>query len=78
MGIAEVEIEVGDDEQSSSNSQTLTICINLSGDTAQGLTNQDFEFIANQISSDILSSYTEIFVKKVSISNGVSVITKER
>ncbi|MEH2444211.1 MAG: hypothetical protein V7K18_00035 [Nostoc sp.] len=78
LGIAEVEIEVGDDEQSSSNSQNLTICINLSGDTAQGLTNQDFEFIANQISSDILSSYTEIFVQKVSISNGVSVITKER
>ncbi|MEH2313945.1 MAG: hypothetical protein V7K35_21670 [Nostoc sp.] len=78
LGIAEVEIETIDDEQSSSNSQTLTICINLSGDTAQGLTNQDFELIANQISSDILSSYTEIFVQKVSISNGISVITKER
>lgn len=78
LGIAEAEIEVGDDQQSSSNPQNLTICINFSGDTAQGLTNQDFEFIANQISTDILSSCTEIFVERVSISNGNSVITKER
>ncbi|MBD0390648.1 MAG: hypothetical protein ICV54_30165, partial [Nostoc sp. C3-bin3] len=61
-----------------SNPQPLTICINLSGDTAQGLTNQDFEFIANQISADILSSCSDIFIQKVSISNGSSVITKER
>ena len=78
LGIAEAEIEVGDDQQSSSNPQNLTICINLSGDTAQGLTNQDFEFIANQISTDILSSCTDVFIQKVSISNGSSVITKER
>ncbi|MEH2011333.1 hypothetical protein [Nostoc sp.] len=78
LGIAEAEIEVGDDQQSSSNPQNLTISINFSGDTAQGLTKQDFEFIANQISTDILSSCTEIFIQKVSISNGSSVITKER
>ncbi|MEH1839424.1 MAG: hypothetical protein V7L20_11775 [Nostoc sp.] len=78
LGIAEAELETVDDEHSLTNSQTLTICINLSGDTAQGLTNQDFEFIANQISTDILSSCSEVFIQKVSISNGSSVITKER
>ena len=78
LGIAEAELEAVDDEHSSSNPQSLTICINLSGDTAQGLTNQDFEFIANQISTDILSSCSEGFIQKVSISNGSSVITKER
>ncbi|MEH2326258.1 MAG: hypothetical protein V7K32_22395 [Nostoc sp.] len=78
LGIAEPELEAVDDEHSSSNPQPLTICINLSGDTAQGLTNQDFEFIANQISTDILSSCYNVFIQKVSISNGSSVITKER
>ncbi|MEH1765251.1 MAG: hypothetical protein V7L27_11980 [Nostoc sp.] len=75
LGIEEAEIEA---VESSNNHQNLTICINLSGDTAQGLTNQDFEFIANQISTDILSSSTNVFIQKVSISNGTSVITKER
>ncbi|MEH1911964.1 hypothetical protein [Nostoc sp.] len=78
LGIAEAELEAVDNEQSSSNPQPLTICINLSGDTARGLTNQDFEIIANQISTDILSSCTDVFIQKVSISNGSSVITKER
>lgn len=78
LGIAEAELEVVDNDQSSSNPQILTISINLSGDTAQGLTNQDFEFIANQISAEILSSCTDVFIQKVSISNGSSVITKER
>ncbi|MEH2421437.1 MAG: hypothetical protein V7K48_11080 [Nostoc sp.] len=78
LGIAEAELEVVDNDQFSSNPQILTISINLSGDTAQRLTNQDFEFIANQISTDILSSWTDIFIQKVSISNGISVITKER
>ncbi|MBN3898701.1 MAG: hypothetical protein HWQ41_26555 [Nostoc sp. NOS(2021)] len=78
LGIVEAELEALDNEQSSSNPQTLTICINLSGDTARGLTNQDFEIIANQISTDILSSCTDVFIQKVSISNGSSVITKER
>ncbi|MEH2244038.1 hypothetical protein [Nostoc sp.] len=78
LGIAEAQIEGVDDEQSSSNPQILTISINFSGDTAQELTNQDFEFIANQISTDILSSCTDVFIQKVSISNGSSVITKER
>ena len=78
LGIAEAELEAVDDEQFSSNPQSLTIFINLSGDTAQGLTNRDFEFIANQISTDILSSCSEVFIQKVSISNGSSVITKER
>ncbi|MEH2295525.1 hypothetical protein [Nostoc sp.] len=78
LGIAEAELEVVDNQQFSSNPQILTICINLSGDTARGLTNQDFEIIANQISTDILSSCTDVFIQKVSISNGSSVITKER
>ncbi|WP_373528513.1 hypothetical protein [Nostoc sp.] len=78
LGIAEGELEAVDNEQSSSNPQSLTISINLSGDTARELTNQDFEFIANQIGTDILSSCTDVFIQKVSISNGSSVITKER
>ena len=78
LGIAEAELETVDNEHSSSNLQPLTICINLSGDTAQELTNQDFEFIANQISTDILSSCSDVFIEKVSVSNGSSVITKER
>ena len=78
LGIAEAELEAVDNEQSANNPQSLTICINLSGDPAQGLTNQDFEFIANQISTDILSSWTGVFIQKVNISNGSSMITKER
>ncbi|MEH2182066.1 hypothetical protein [Nostoc sp.] len=78
LGIAQAEIEAIDNEEFSSNPQLLTICINLSGDSAQGLTNQDFEFIANQISTDILSSCSDVFIQKVSITNGTSVITKER
>ncbi|MEH2290811.1 hypothetical protein [Nostoc sp.] len=77
LGIAEAQLEAVDNEFAS-NPQLLTICINLSGDTAQGLTNQDFEFIANQISTDILSSCSDVFIQKVSITNGSSVITKER
>ncbi|WP_375515136.1 hypothetical protein [uncultured Nostoc sp.] len=78
LGIAEAELETVDDEHSLSNSQTLTICINLSGDTAQGLTNQNFEFSPNQISNDILSFCSEVLIQKVSITNGSSVIKKER
>ncbi|MEH2315571.1 hypothetical protein [Nostoc sp.] len=78
LGIAEAELEVVDNQQFSSNPQILTICINLSGDIARELTTQDFEIIANQIGTDILSSCTEVFIQKVSISNGSSVITKER
>ena len=78
LGIVEEELEVVDNENYSLNSQSLTIYINLSGDTARELTNQDFEIIANQIGADILSSCTDVFIQKVSISNGSSVITKER
>ncbi|MDZ8259226.1 hypothetical protein [Nostoc sp. ChiQUE01b] len=78
LSIAEAEVEAVDNEESCSESQLLTIFINLSGDTARGLTNQDFEFIANQISTDILSSCSDVFIQKVSITNGSSVITKER
>ncbi|MBN4005364.1 hypothetical protein [Nostoc sp. LPT] len=78
LSIAEAEVEAVDNEQSADNPQNLTICINLSGAPAQGLTNQDFEFIANQISTDILSSCTGVFIQKVNISNGSSMITKER
>ncbi|MEH2056141.1 MAG: hypothetical protein V7K97_08285 [Nostoc sp.] len=76
LGVAEV--EAVDNEESSSDPQILTIFINLSGDTARELTKQDFEFIANQISADILASCSEVFIQKVSISNGSSVITRER
>ncbi len=72
LGIAE------DNEQSSSNPQILTVSINLSGDTARELTNHDFEIIANKITTDILSSCNYVFIQKVSISNGSSVITKQR
>ncbi|MBE8989148.1 hypothetical protein IQ275_18600 [Nostoc sp. LEGE 12450] len=78
LSIVEDELEAADNKESSSEPQFLTIFINLSGDTARGLTNQDFESIANKISSDILSSCTDVFIQKVSISNGSSVITKER
>ncbi|MEH2162468.1 MAG: hypothetical protein V7K38_15850 [Nostoc sp.] len=78
LGIVEDELETADNEESSREPQLLTIFINLSGDTARELTNQDFEFIANQIGADILSSCNDIFIQKVSISNGSSVITKER
>jgi hypothetical protein len=78
LGIPEAELEAVDHEQSSNDFQPVTICINLSGDTAQGLASQDFEFIANQISADILSSCTDVFIQKVSITNGSSMITKER
>ncbi|MEH1831068.1 MAG: hypothetical protein V7L29_03040 [Nostoc sp.] len=78
LGIAEAEIKVIDNEQYSSNTQCLTISINLSGDPARELTNQDFELIANQIGTDILSSCTDVFIQKVSITNGSSVVTKER
>ncbi|WP_392477672.1 hypothetical protein [Nostoc sp. C110] len=77
LSIVEDEL-AADNEESSSEPQFLTIFINLSGDTARGLTNQDFESIANKISSDILSSCTDVFIQKVSISNGSSIITKER
>ncbi|QLE54249.1 hypothetical protein [Nostoc sp. TCL26-01] len=56
----------------------LTISINLSGDNQSGLTPQNFENIANQMTSDILSSCQDVFIQKVSISDGNSVITKER
>ncbi len=78
LGILEGELEAADNEDSSSDPQILTIFINLSGDTARELTNQDFEFIANQISTDILSSCSDVCIQKVSISNGSSVISKER
>ncbi|MHC0063048.1 hypothetical protein ACWATR_08990 [Nostoc sp. UIC 10890] len=78
LGIVESELEAVDNEESSVETQLLTIFINLSGETAQELTNQEFEFIAHQIGTDILSSCTDVFIQKVSISNGSSVITKER
>jgi hypothetical protein len=56
----------------------ITVSINLSGDNQCGLTPQNFENIANQMTSDILSSCQDFLIKKVIISNGNSVITKER
>ncbi|MBD2347107.1 hypothetical protein [Anabaena subtropica] len=56
----------------------FTVSITLNGDTECGLTTQGFESIANQITSEILSSCKSFLIQKVSISNGISVITKER
>jgi hypothetical protein len=78
LGISEAELKVGHDEQSSNTPQILTVSINLSGDNACGLTTNNFESIANKITNDIFSSRTDIFIQKVSISNGISVSTKER
>ncbi|WP_414756501.1 hypothetical protein [Anabaena sp. CCY 9910] len=56
----------------------VTVSITLNGDMECGLTSQNFESIANQMTKDILSSCKNYLVQKVSISNGVSVITQER
>ncbi|MBD2413044.1 hypothetical protein FACHB389_02160 [Nostoc calcicola FACHB-389] len=75
LGFAEAE---ENDQESSSNSQMLTVSINLNGDSVRELKNQDFENIANKIINDILSSCNDIFIQKVSISNDNCVISKER
>ena len=78
LGLTEFESEEEDEQESDSNPQVLTVSINLSGDPARELKSQDFEIIANQIINDILSSFNDIFIQKVSISNDNCVITKER
>jgi hypothetical protein len=71
LGISESELELSDP-------QILTVSITLSGDQKCGLTTQKFENIANNITKDILSLCTDVFVQKVIISNGSYVVTKER
>ncbi|WP_341526282.1 hypothetical protein WKK05_27545 [Nostoc sp. UHCC 0302] len=78
LGIVNTESKYVDDEQPSTNPHGLTIAINLSGDTARELTTKDFEIIADKMSTDIFSSCNYACIKKVCISNGSSVITKER
>ncbi|MDZ8023607.1 MAG: hypothetical protein RMY36_001070 [Nostoc sp. SerVER01] len=74
LGFAETQ----NDEEFSTNPQMLTVSINLNGDSVRELKTQDFETIANKIINDILSSCTDFFINKVSISNDNCVITKER
>ncbi|WGV24884.1 hypothetical protein [Halotia branconii] len=78
LGISEYELELLDNEQDYAVPQILTVSITLSGDHACGLTTQNFENIANKMTKDILSLCTNVSVQKVIISNGNSVITKER
>ncbi|MBE9038039.1 hypothetical protein [aff. Roholtiella sp. LEGE 12411] len=78
LGVTKAELEAVINEQPSNNPQNLTISINLSGDTVRGLTTQNFEILANKMTSDIFSSCKDMFIQKVSISNGKSVITIER
>ncbi len=59
------------------NPHVFTVYITLNGNSESGLTNQNFETIANRMTNDILSSCKNLLIKKVSVSNGVSVITKE-
>ncbi|MEA5508041.1 hypothetical protein VB735_34150, partial [Halotia wernerae UHCC 0503] len=78
LGMSEFELELLDNEQNYTTPQILTVSITLSGDHKSGLTTQNFENIANKMTSDILSLCTDVFVQKVIISNGSSVIIKER
>ena len=55
----------------------FTVSIILNGNSECGLNNQNFESIANLMTNDILSSCKYFLIKKVSISDGISVITKE-
>ena len=77
LGISEDKSKLGHDEQPSS-TQTISVYIQLSGDNTCGLTANNFERIAKKITNDIFSSRTDIFIQKVSVSNGSSVSTKER
>lgn len=52
-----------------------TISISLSSETAYG---QEFDSIANSMASSIFSSCTDVFVQTVSVSNGSSIIIKNR
>lgn len=55
----------------------FTVSIILNGNSECGLTTQKFESIANLMTNDILLSSKNHLIKKVSISNGISVITRE-
>ncbi|MBW4687411.1 MAG: hypothetical protein KME40_20440 [Komarekiella atlantica HA4396-MV6] len=76
--VTKAELEAVNNKQPSTNPQVVTISINLSGDTVRGLTTQNFESLANKMTNDIFSSSQNMFIQKVSISNGISVITIER
>lgn len=76
LGIAETELEIVDDEDDST--PLLTVSITLSGDTTSGLTTQNFESIANKMTKDIFAYFSDVFIQKVSVSNGSSTIVQER
>ncbi|MBH8555781.1 hypothetical protein I8751_26230 [Nostocaceae cyanobacterium CENA357] len=78
LDISESELELLDNEQDSTTPQILTVSITLSGDNTCGLTSKIFETIANKMTKDILSLCTDVFVQKVVISNGSSMISRER
>jgi hypothetical protein len=77
LGITETELEVVDNEQDST-PHLLTVSITLSGDTTSGLTTQNFESIANKMTKDIFAYFSDVFIQKVSVSNGSSTIVQER
>ncbi|BAT55593.1 unknown protein [Nostoc sp. NIES-3756] len=56
---------------------TFTVSIILNGNNECGLTTHNFENIAERMTNDILSSCKDYLIKKVSVSNGISVISKE-
>ncbi|WP_224092415.1 hypothetical protein [Nostoc sp. MS1] len=56
----------------------FTISIILNSNNECDLTNHNFENIAERMTNDILSSCKDYLIKKVSVSNGISVVSKER
>jgi hypothetical protein len=55
----------------------FTVSIVLNGKNECGLTTKNFENIAERMTNDIFSVCKHYLIKKVSISNGISVISKE-
>lgn len=74
----EFQLGAVEDEEFADTPHILTISITLSGDTECGLTAQNFENIANKMTSDIFASCHDVFIQKVSVINGSSIVTKER
>lgn len=78
VGAAARELEAIDDEDDSETSHFLTVSITLSGDNTSGLTAQIFERIADKMTKDIFAYFGDDCIQKVTVSDGSSVITKER
>ena len=72
------ELEVIVVENDNNEPHFLTVSITLSGDSTSGLTAQTFETIADKMSKDIFAYFADVCIQKVTVSNGSSVITKER